>query len=59
MKQRFATIFLALPKKVAKFDEVFYVKVKKQILATKKPWLATIFFYKNVKNGCFATGFLR
>ena len=44
MKHRFATHFWALPKKVAKFDEVFYVKVKKQILATKKPWLATIFF---------------
>jgi hypothetical protein len=52
-------IFGPYQKQVAKFDEVFYVKVKKQILATKKPWLATIFVYKNVKNRCFATGFLR
>ena len=47
MKTRFATNFLALTKKVAKFEEVFYVKGKK-ILATKRPCVATIFF--NIKN---------
>ena len=36
MKHRFATNFLALPKKVAKFDEVFYVKVKKTNSCHKK-----------------------
>ena len=57
MKTRFATFLGALIKQVPKFDEVFYVKVKK-ILATKKPCVATIFFF-NIKSGCFATGVLR
>ena len=43
MKPKFATNFLAFTKNVAKVDEVFYVKVKKN-LATKKQWLATFFF---------------
>ena len=45
MKTRFATFLGAVIKKVPKFDEVFHVKVKKKILATKKPCVATIFFF--------------
>jgi len=35
MKTRFATFFGAVIKKVPKFDEVFYVKVKKKFLPQK------------------------
>jgi hypothetical protein len=43
MKTRFATFLGAVIKKVPKFDEVFYVKVKKKFLPQKSLALPPFF----------------